>query len=119
MVQAGIVHARGGKVRLLRRDELDADWNPHTDRRLTVWEVAQHLVHALDKQGENGAAAVLAQVGDLADKARDLAYRLYTTSERKGWAQEALAYNSLVVAWPEIARLAAGLEHRSEQSEMF
>lgn len=119
MVQAGIVHARGGKVRLLRRDELDADWNPHTERRLTVWEVAQHLVHALDKQGENGAAAVLAQVGDLADKARDLAYRLYTTSERKGWAQEALAYNSLVVAWPEIARLAAGLEHRSEQSEMF
>lgn len=28
------------------------------------------------------------------------------TYERKKWASEALAYNSLVVAWPEIARLA-------------
>jgi hypothetical protein len=31
-----------------------------------------------------------------------LAYRLYTVCERKGWAQEALAYNMLVVAWPRI-----------------
>lgn len=26
--------------------------------------------------------------------------------ERKGWAQEALAYNSLVTSWLEISRLA-------------
>jgi putative DNA methylase len=38
--------------------------------------------------------------------ARDLAYRLYTVCERKGWAQEALAYNSLVIAWPRIVQLA-------------
>jgi putative DNA methylase len=37
---------------------------------------------------------------------RDLAYRLYSLCERKKWAQEALAYNSLVVAWPEISKLA-------------
>ena len=106
MVEAGIVVARSGKVRLLNRDELPGDWHPGRDRRVTVWEVAQHLVHALDKRGEGGAAALLAQLGGEGEIARDLAYRLYTTCERKGWAQEALAYNSLVVAWPEIRRLA-------------
>ena len=107
MVDAGIAVARGGKVRLLRRDELPADWNPASDGRLTIWEIAQHLVHALDKRGEGGAAELLAKVGGEGEIARDLAYRLYTTCERKGWAQEALAYNALVVAWPEITRQAA------------
>lgn len=41
-----------------------------------------------------------------ADAARELAYRLYTLCERKKRAQEALAYNALVVAWPELMRLA-------------
>jgi putative DNA methylase len=108
MVEAGIAAARAGKVRLLKRDELPTDWRPDTDRRLTAWEAVQHLVRALDQRGEQGAAGLLARIpGGLADVARDLAYRLYTTCERKKWAQEALAYNSLVVAWPEIARLAA------------
>lgn len=39
--------------------------------------------------------------------ARDLAYRLYNLCERKGWAQEAAAYNGLVTAWPELTRLAS------------
>ena len=38
---------------------------------------------------------------------RDLAYRLYAICERKGWAEEAGAYNVLVASWPEIARLAS------------
>ena len=43
---------------------------------------------------------------------------------RKKWAQEALAYNSLVVAWPELTKLAmAERTHRhepqKEQKEMF
>jgi putative DNA methylase len=108
MEAAGVVVAKAGKVRLLKRDDLPADWDPADDRRLTAWEITQHLVHALDKQGEQGAADLLARISaDRAEAARDLAYRLYTTCERKKWAQEALAYNSLVVAWPEIARLAA------------
>ena len=49
---------------------------------------------------------MLARLGSRADPARDLAYRLYQTCERKGWAEEALAYNGLVVVWPELARLA-------------
>jgi putative DNA methylase len=31
---------------------------------------------------------------------------LYSICERKKWADEALAYNSLVIAWPELSKLA-------------
>jgi len=27
---------------------------------------------------------------------------LYTVCKRKGWAQQALSYNTLVVAWPRL-----------------
>lgn len=110
--EARIISARAGKVRLVKRDELSLDWNPTTDKRLTVWEVTQHLIHRLDQKGETGAAELVAQLGGIAEVSRDLAYRLYSTCERKKWAQEALAYNSLVVAWPELTKLA-----RQEQSQ--
>ncbi len=103
LVEAGFLEARRGKVRLLRRDELTQPWNPRADRRPSVWKATQYLIHALQEQGNEGAAAILDAVGGLGETARDLAYRLYTTCERKKWADEALAYNSLVVEWPEIA----------------
>jgi putative DNA methylase len=108
MERDGFLRAKAGKVALVPRDELPPDWDPATDRRLTVWEVTQHLIRALEEGGEMAAADLLRRVGGLGEIARDLAYRLYTICERKGWAQEALAYNALVVAWPEIVRLASG-----------
>jgi putative DNA methylase len=104
-----ILHSRAGKVRLLRRDELSADWNPATEHRLTVWAVTQHLIRSLDKNGETATASLASMVGGLAESARDLAYRLYILSERKGWAEEAGYYNSLVVSWPAIAPKAFAL----------
>ena len=106
MVEAGASEAKGGKVRLLRRDELEEDWDPATDRRLTVWEMTQQLIRRLD-EGEAAASALARRLGANAQVARDLAYRLYLVCERKKWAQDALAYNALVVAWPQIQRLAA------------
>jgi putative DNA methylase len=103
MVEADILAA---KVRLLRRDELADDWDPTKDCRITVWEVTQHLIRALEQEGETGAAALVQKVGALGGVAHDLAYRLYGICERKKWAPDALAYNSLVIAWPEIVRLA-------------
>ena len=43
MVEAGILAAKGGKVRLLKKEELPADWDPATDERLTIWEATHHL----------------------------------------------------------------------------
>lgn len=112
LVEAGVLQAKAGKVRLLRRDELSEDWNPQTDRRLTIWEITQYLIRALDKEGELAAANLLAKLGEKGEIARDLAYRLYVTCDRKGWTQEALAYNSLVVAWPQTSTLAAQVDTR-------
>ncbi len=106
LVEAGIAKARAGKVQLLKREELPEDWEPSKDKRLTIWEVTQHLLRALDQKGETGAAALLHKLGGLGETARDLAYRLYTICERKKWAEEALAYNGLVIAWPELTKLA-------------
>ncbi len=107
LAEAGIVASGAGKVRLLGRDELDPDWDPATDRRFTVWEVAHHLIHRIHEQGEQEAAALLHAVGGHGESAKELAYRLYLICERKGWATEALDYNSLVTSWPELTKLAA------------
>jgi adenine-specific DNA methylase len=58
---------------------------------------------------------------DYGETARDLAYRLYSICERKKWAEEALAYNGLVIAWPELTKLArrGRREGRERQEEMF
>jgi putative DNA methylase len=106
LVEAGILEAKAGKVRLLPRSELAVKWQPDQDNRMPVWEITQHLIRALDQTGETGAATMLAKLGDRGSLAKDLAYRLYSLCDRKNWSQEALAYNSLVISWPEITRLA-------------
>lgn len=103
LADAGIVNSRAGKVRLIRREELSENWEPAAEHRLTVWAVTQHLIRSLDKHGETTTGTLANKVGGLAETARDLAYRLYVLSERKGWAEEAGYYNSLVVSWPAIA----------------
>jgi putative DNA methylase len=108
LVEAGIVRAARGRVRLLNRDELDEDWDPAEDERLTAWETLQYVNRELRRGGESAAGALLARLGGLGDIARDLAYRLYNVCERKRWAEEGLAYNGLVQSWPEIQRLADG-----------
>lgn len=114
LVRAGILASRGGQVHLLKRDELPKDWDPQTDARLTAWETVQYLVRALDQGGEQSAAAQLKKLGSHADTARDLAYRLFALCERKGWAQDALGYNMLVVAWQRLVELGGRGETRQD-----
>jgi putative DNA methylase len=121
LVEAGIVKAKGGKVKLIGRAELPDSWDPTTDKRLTVWETTQHLIRTLETKGEAAAAALLNKLGGMGDTARDLAYRLYSICERKKWADEALAYNSLVIAWPELSKLALAERARptGSQGQLF
>jgi putative DNA methylase len=138
MVDAGILEAKGGKVRLLKRSELKDTLIPQPllssrEKRsehppnssplsprgrgaggegANHWFITQYLIQELDQQGEIGAAALLAKLGGRGEIARDLAYRLYSLCDRKGWTQAALAYNSLVISWPEISRLASDVKTR-------
>ncbi|MBX5450395.1 DUF1156 domain-containing protein [Thermogemmatispora sp.] len=105
--ESGIVHSHGGKVRLLRGEDLPQRERLNDGQPLTTWEFTLRLAHALLKGGgEEHAARLLSQRQDLAASALELAYRLYSICERHGWAQEALPYNSLASAWPDISQKA-------------
>ena len=106
LVDAGVLRSAAGKVSLIEREDLAEAWDPSSDTRLTVWEVAQHLIRRLEHGGEQSAGDLLRQVGGLAEPARELAYRLFQICDRKKWASEALGYNALAAAWLEITRLA-------------
>lgn len=118
LVEAGIITARAGKVRLIPRDQMPDDWDPTTDKRLTIWEATQQLIRAMDQHGESGAAALLKRLGGYGDAARDLAYRLFSICEKKNWSSEALAYNSIVLAWHELTKLAQAAP-RGDQRTLF
>jgi putative DNA methylase len=120
LVKAGVVHSKAGKVRLLKRAEYPEQWNPGLDHRVTVWECAQHLIRRLDTGGIEAAARLVNELGGGSEDARALAYRLYSICERKKWADEALAYNTLVVEWPAIQDKAAQLKVTpTTQADLF
>ncbi|MCM8600116.1 MAG: DUF1156 domain-containing protein [Candidatus Accumulibacter sp.] len=104
---SGVVASGKGELRLLRWAELPRDWSPETDARLPVWEALHHLIRALNQDGESAAGALLARMPARAEPVRALAYRLYTLCERKGWAEDARAYNELVTAWGAIEQAAS------------
>ena len=97
--KADVGKSSGGKFRLYCRSELDADWDPARDSRLTAWEALQHLVARLE-QSESEAVNLLARLGGVGESARQLAHRLYKIASDKKWVDEALAYNDLIAVWP-------------------
>ena len=104
---SGVVESGAGSLRLLRWAELPKDWSPEGDARTPVWEALHQLIRALNQDGESAAGALLARMPARAEPMRALAYRLYTLCERKGWAEEARAYNELVTAWSSIEQASA------------
>ena len=108
---AGIVDSAAGKVRILKRHEIDAGWAPTADTHLTVWECCQHLIRELEQGGERAAALLLRKIGPAhADAAKDLAYCLYDICANKRQdAGEAASYNGLIAVWTELTRQAAAI----------
>lgn len=116
---AGIVESAAGKVRILKRDEMDAEWEPDADGHLTVWECCQHLVRLHESHGIGYEAAVmLKKIGPKADDVRDLAYVLYNICEKRGDAKEATAYNALIADWTDLTREAATAQLSNRSGQM-
>lgn len=118
LASAGVVYAQKGVVHLHGREELPEKVDYH---ETCIWLLTQQLTRAMETGGVKACAEIVAPIfGSNGEKAKDLAYRLYTIAERKGWAQEAYAYNSLVIAWPDIQSRAAELQKvEPEQLSMF
>lgn len=113
-----VVYAKAGIVHLLERTELPETIDKDES---CIWLLTQQLTQAMATGGVEACAnAVYTLFGSNAERAKDLAYRLYTIAEQKKWASEAYAYNALVVAWPDIQTRAAMLERETaEQIDLF
>ena len=114
LVEAGVVESGGGNLRLLKWVEMPGDWSPDKDTRTPIWEALHQLIRALNQEGESVAGRLLTRMPEKAEPIRALAYRLYTLCERKGWAEEARAYNELVTAWTGIEKAAAETGHGTQ-----
>ena len=115
MASSGLLYAQKGVVRLRTREEI-----PRTTDGETIWLLAQQLTRAIEKDGVLGAAGIVCDIlTSEPEQAKALAYRLYTIAERKGWAGEAYAYNSLVVAWPEVQSKAAELRSKQDNGKQM
>ena len=110
----GVLYAQKGVVHLLTRDEI----SEKIDTEI-VWVLTQQLTYAMEKDGVVGVARIIADIfTSEPEHAKDLAYRLFTIADRKGWAQEAYAYNSLVIAWPDVQAKAAELQSENSVSQI-
>ncbi|MBA2133540.1 DUF1156 domain-containing protein [Capillibacterium thermochitinicola] len=118
MVDRGFLEAKAGKVRLLRREEFPVPLEDFLKNSPTVWEVTQQLTRVLMEEGESAAALWLEKLGALSEGARSLSYYLYSICERKGWAQEALAYNTLVTSWPRLRSIIINKYKQQQQGAL-
>jgi putative DNA methylase len=115
---AGVIEAAGGKVRLLRSGEYLPTWDPTSDERLPIWEALHQLIRVFQTGGERESAGLLRLLGTRQEAIRQLAYRLYTDCERKGWAEDARAYNDLIVAWEHIERALEQLREEAPSGQL-
>ncbi len=119
LTRRGALYAQKGVVRLLTREEIPK--NVDSSEKI-IWLLTQQLTRAMETGGIVATAKIVADLfGSNAEHAKALAYRLFTISERKGWAREAFAYNSLVIAWPDVQSKAAEFtsSNRKEQMDLF
>ena len=116
---SGTLESGGGKVRLFRYAEYPDDWSPEHDSRTPVWEALHHLIRALQTGGgESAAGTLVRQMPGRLEAIRQLAYRLYTLCERRGWAEDARAYNELITSWSAIEAAGASREDGARQTEL-
>ena len=115
----GVLYSEKGVVHLLTREEIPME----ISKDKGIWLLTQQLTRAMETDGVMGAAKIVKEFfTSEPERAKALAYRLFTLAERRGWAAEAYAYNSLIVAWPEVQSKAAELSaawSNAEQTEIW
>ena len=118
VVHAGVVFSGGGNVKLRRWADYPDDWDPRSDKRLPIWEALHQLIRAFKTDGESGSGVILGALRDKTEAIRQLAYRLYTLCERRGWAEDARAYNELVSSWSAIETVADAVPDSVRQLDL-
>ena len=103
--RGGIFTTEGGKGRLLSIRELDAQWDPASDSRLSIWEATLRLAALLESKGIEKVAELVAKLPDTISLSaiKELGFLLFHEAERKGDGADAQALNALVTSWGDVS----------------
>jgi putative DNA methylase len=115
---SGVLASAKGVVQLLRWRDYPNNWTPESDNRTPIWEALHQMIRTLQLQSAADAGTLLARMPTRAEPMRQLAYRLYTLCERKGWAEDARAYNELITSWNAIESASHTVGHVGKQTEI-
>ena len=112
LVRDGILTSAAGKVTLLSPANMPEGYDVLADDRVGAWEVLHHLIAFLERDGLPVAGAFLASAQERPDGAidtelvKELAFLLFSIAEKNGWTQDALAFNTVATAWPDVVQAA-------------
>lgn len=103
--RGGIFTTAGGKGRLLSIRELDAEWDPASDSRLSIWEATLRLAALLESKGIEKVAELVAKLPAAIPLSaiKELGFLLFHEAERKGDGADAQALNALVTSWGDVS----------------
>ena len=103
--RGGIFLTAGGKGRLLRISELDAEWNPAEDSRLSIWEATLRLAAYMQSSGVEKVSELVTQLPASIPLSaiKELGFLLFHEAERKGDGDDAQALNALVTSWGDVS----------------
>ena len=103
--RGGIFTTAGGKGRLLSIRELDAQWDPAADSRLSIWEATLRLAALLESKGIEKVAELVAKLPAAIPLSaiKELGFLLFHEAERKGDGSDAQALNALVTSWGDVS----------------
>ena len=97
----GTIKSGQGKVQLTHWKNYEDSENILVNPTLSTWNLLHQCIHELNAHGKPGAA-----------------YTLYTLCERSDRAEDARAYNELIVAWDDIEATSEKITV-NEQPELF
>lgn len=125
MVRDGILTSAAGRVTLLSPGNMQEGYDVLADDRVGAWEVLHHLIALLERDGVPVAGAFLASAQRRPDGAidtelvKELAFLLFSIAEKNGWTQDALAFNTVATAWPDVLQAARSTQTGTGEQAAF
>jgi len=125
LVRDGILTSVASKVTLLAPASMSEDYDVLDDDRVGAWEVLHHLIAFLERGGLPVAGAFLRSAQERPDGAvdielvKELVFLLFSIAEKNGWVQDALAFNTVATAWPDVMQAARSGQTPSGEQATF
>ena len=125
LARDGILTSAAGKVTLLSPSNMPEGYDVVADDRVGAWEVLHHLIALLQRDGLPVAGAFMASAQQRPDGAidtelvKELAFLLFSIAEKNSWTQDALAFNTVATAWPDVVQAARSPQTSTAEQTAF